>query len=258
MGMDFHAEENQSSYIGRTADESWRQAMKAIVQPEGKRVIDIGCGGGIYSNAWVELGASSVIGADFSEVMLKAAWENCHQDPHIKLIRRAAHATGLDSGSMDIVFARALIHHLPELDPFMEEAYRLLAPGGMCIIQDRTMTDVLMPASPTHFRGYFLEQFPQLLAKEAKRRPEDQAVREALQKNGFEQVATTSLLEVRRRYERWEELEQDLLARTGRSILHELSDEELQILVTYIGEKVAHETSIEEQDHWTIWIGIKK
>lgn len=257
MGIDFHSEENQSSYIGRTADETWRQAMRAIVDPQGKRVMDIGCGGGIYCKAWVELGAASVIGADFSEVMLKAAWDNCHEDERISFIRRAAHATGLPAGSTDIVFARALIHHLPELDPFFEEAYRLLTPGGICIIQDRTMTDVLMPASPTHFRGYFLEPFPQLLVKESRRRPEDSVVQETMQKNGFVQITTRGLWEVRRTYDQWADLEADLLARTGRSILHELSDEELRQLVKRIGEKVSDQQIIEEQDHWTIWIGVK-
>jgi len=257
MGIDFHAEENQSSYIGRSADETWRRSMQAIVDPQGKKVIDVGCGGGIYSKAWMEIGAASVIGVDFSEVMLKAAWDNCREEPRISFLRRAAHATGLAKNSADIVFARALIHHLLELDPFVEEAYRLLAPGGLLIIQDRTMADVLMPASPAHFRGYFLEQFPQLLEKEAKRRPEEEKVRAALQTNGFSEITTIPLWEVRRTYGRWAELEADLLARTGRSILHELDDEQLRQLVDRIGEKVAHEQPIEEQDHWSIWIGAK-
>lgn len=257
MGIDFHAEENQGAYIGRAADETWRQAMRSLVDPHGKKVMDIGCGGGIYSKAWVELGAASVIGADFSEVMLKAAWEHCRGEERIKFIRRAAHATGCPDGSADIVFARALIHHLPELDPFFEEAFRLLAPGGICIVQDRTMNDVLMPATPSHFRGYFLERFPQLLVKESRRRPVDEVVRETMKRTGFVQVDTRALWEVRRTYEGWSELKADLLARIGRSILHELTDEELRQLVDHIGEKVSHQQKIEEQDHWTIWIGVK-
>lgn len=257
MGIDFHAEENQSAYIGRTADESWRQAMRSILDPLGKRVIDVGCGGGIYSKAWAELGAASVIGVDFSEVMLKAAWDHCREEKRIAFLRRAAHATGLPDNSADVVFARALVHHLLELEPFVEEAYRLLAPGGVLIIQDRTMTDVRMPPSPTHFRGYFLERFPHLLEKEAKRRPEDAKVREALQQSGFVRIETKPLWEVRRTYGQWAELKADLLARTGRSILHELDDEQLLMLVERIGEKMAHEQEIKEQDHWTIWIGAK-
>ncbi|MFD2371873.1 class I SAM-dependent methyltransferase [Brevibacillus sp. GCM10020057] len=257
MGIDFHAEENQSAYIGRTADETWRQAMQSILDPRGKRVVDAGCGGGIYSKAWADMGAESVIGVDFSEVMLKAARDNCREEKRITFLRRAAHATGLPDSSADVVFARALVHHLLELEPFVEEAWRLLAPGGVLIIQDRTMEDVLMPPSPTHFRGYFLEQFPHLLEKEAKRRPKDAKVREALQKCGFVQIETKPLWEVRRRYGQWAELKADLLARTGRSILHELDDEQLRTLVVRIGEKMAQQQTIEEQDHWTIWIGAK-
>lgn len=257
MGIDFHDEANQSSYIGRSADETWRQSMRSILAPEGKRVLDVGCGGGIYSKAWAELGAATVIGADFSEVMLRAAWDHCREDSRITFLRRAAHATGLEADSVDIVFARALIHHLPEYGPFFEEAARVLAPEGMCIVQDRTMNDVLLPASPTHFRGYFLEEFPQLLEKEAKRRPEDAAVRSAMEEAGFVRIEARQLWETRRTYERWAELESDLLERKGRSILHELTDEELRRLVGHIEQKVAHLEPIVEQDHWTVWIGVK-
>jgi predicted RNA methylase len=37
----------------------------------GKRVADIGCGGGIYAKALAELGAREVIALDYSEEMLK-------------------------------------------------------------------------------------------------------------------------------------------------------------------------------------------
>lgn len=40
----------------------------------------------------------------------------------------------------------------------------------------------------------------------------------------------------RRSYTNFNELREDLLSRTGRSILHELSDEELADLVAYIQE----------------------
>lgn len=255
--MDFHAESNRHSYAGRKADPTWRQAILSIVNPTGKRVVDIGCGGGIYSKAWVEMGASSVIGVDFSEVMLKDASENCRTMPEVRFIRRDATATGLEDRSADVVFARALIHHLRDLEAFFAEANRLLAPGGICIIQDRTLEDVRMPASPNHFRGYFFEQFPRLMEKEQKRRPEDLTVRKMMASHGWQRIHAIPLWETRRVYEEWSGLEKDLLARKGRSLLYLLTDEELQKLVTHIQGQVAGCEQIVEQDRWTIWIGEK-
>ncbi|WP_081873176.1 class I SAM-dependent methyltransferase [Brevibacillus laterosporus] len=50
---------------------------------KGLKVLDAGCGGGIYTRAWAELGAKRVTAMDFSEVMLSAAQEECHSYPQI-------------------------------------------------------------------------------------------------------------------------------------------------------------------------------
>src|SRR5260370_21769323 len=75
MAIDFHSKTNRSTYAGRLADAGWAGAIRHIVDPTGKRVADIGCGGGIYSRAWRELGAHEVLGVDFSEAMVAAARE---------------------------------------------------------------------------------------------------------------------------------------------------------------------------------------
>src|SRR5258708_9535737 len=67
MAIDFHSRTNRSTYTGRLADAGWAGAIRHIVDPTGKRVADIGCGGGIYSRAWRELGAHEVVGVDFSD-----------------------------------------------------------------------------------------------------------------------------------------------------------------------------------------------
>jgi ubiquinone/menaquinone biosynthesis C-methylase UbiE len=257
MNIDFHAEENKSTYSGRTADPSWSQAMVNVVDPTGKAVIDIGCGGGIYSRAWLELGAGSVVGVDFSQVMLKTAREVSQGVANLSFVHADALNTGLPAGSADIVFARALIHHLDQLDVFFAEVHRLLKPGGICIIQDRTLEDILLPGSPKHIRGYFFECYPRLHELEKGRRPDHEQVIRAQQHNGFFQLKSFTLWEVRRQYQAWEQLESDLLARMGRSILHALTDEELEALVAFIGGKLSDQETIVEQDRWSIWIGMK-
>ncbi|WP_374986114.1 50S ribosomal protein L11 methyltransferase [Alicyclobacillus sp. SP_1] len=50
--------------------------MQQRVKPKGLRVADIGYGGGIYSRAWVDLGAEPVIGVESSRVMVEVARAN--------------------------------------------------------------------------------------------------------------------------------------------------------------------------------------
>ncbi|MGG2481079.1 MULTISPECIES: class I SAM-dependent methyltransferase [Brevibacillus] len=257
MSIDFHASENRSSYIGRSADKGWLKAMAEIVNPVGKNVIDIGCGGGIYTAGWAELGAERVMGVDFSQVMLETARENTAHLPQVSFHWGDACQTGLAAGCADIVFARALIHHLDSVDSFVAEVNRILAPGGMCIIQDRTMDDVSVPGSTEHLRGYFFEAFPRLLQKEEKRRPSLTEVQAALKNAGFFSVHTSQMWEIRKRYSTWTELESDLRKRTGRSILHELNDDELEKLISFVKEKMGGLLPIVEQDRWTIWRGVK-
>ena len=124
-------------------------------------------------------------------------------------------------------------------------------------MQDRTLEDCLLPGSDTHIRGYFFERYPKLIEKEIARRHENKPILQALLHAGFPGVNEQKLWETRAIYPDLDALSQDLLARTGRSILYELTDEELQDLVSYIRERLRGQTEIVEQDRWTIWSAVK-
>jgi len=159
MPIDFHAEQNRYTYATREADPSWARTIAAIVNPVGRRVIDVGCGGRIYSHTWMRLGAARVIGIDFSVQMIQTATEGLGGVLNLFFQQGDACATTLPSGSADIVFARALLHHIADLSACTSEAYRLLAPGGVYIIQDRTPEDVQLEGSREHIGGFFLPDF---------------------------------------------------------------------------------------------------
>jgi ubiquinone/menaquinone biosynthesis C-methylase UbiE len=255
MAIDFHSRTNRSTYTGRQADAGWVEAIRRTVDPADKRVADIGCGGGIYSQAWHELGAE-VVGVDFSEQMVAAAREQAAGLSRISFRQGDATTTGLPAASRDVIFERALIHHLKDYKACFAEAHRVLVPGGSLIVQDRTPDDVQLPGSSEHIRGYFFERFPRLLAVELARRPTDAAVRDALQATGFHNVKSVTLWELRKTHEDWEALKQDLTKRTGRSILHDLSDEELAELILFIEKRLPADGPIVEKDRWTLWSAV--
>lgn len=257
MPIDFHDPANWRTYSGREADSSWRDAAVALVDPVAAHVVDIGCGGGTYVRAWHELGAATVTGIDSSAPILEAARQSNEHLTGVSFHPGDAADTGLDAGCADVVFERALIHHVPDLGAVAAEAARILRPGRILVIQDRTPEDVAQPGSATNPRGWLFDVFPRLLDVENARRPTRAAVTTALASAGFEKVTATQLWEVRRRYADRSDYLAEIGERTGRSILHELTAAELAQLVAEL-ERRLPEGPLVEQDRWTLWRGLRQ
>lgn len=258
MGINFHNEENRKTYTTRIADDSWKNVIKELVPIENiYKAIDIGCGGGIYSKALSEMGVISVTGLDFSEAILKGARENCKEYQNISFLHGNALDTGLRSNSFDLLLERAFIHHIKDLHACFKEAYRLLKNDGFYIVQDRTPEDCSLDGNNSHIRGYFFELFPRLTEIETNRRYSSNFVIDALEKVGFREIQEVKLWETRTVYETKEQLLTDLKERTGRSILHELNDKELQLLTNHIDKSISTNNRIVEKDRWTIWKAVK-
>jgi SAM-dependent methyltransferase len=256
MPIDFRDEANRRSYSGREAHASWREAVLGLVGPAGADVVDVGCGGGVYTRAWYELGAGTVTGVDSSTPILDEARAGHGDLPGVTFRSGEATTTGLPDACADVVFERALIHHVADLEAVAVEAARLLRPNGILLIQDRTPDDVAQPGSVDHPRGFLFEVFPRLLEIENRRRRTGPVVTSALSAAGLGQVHTTELWEVRRRYADREDYLAEIGQRTGRSILHELDDEELSALVAQLRVRLPKGPLVEE-DRWTLWRAVR-
>ena len=260
MPIDFHDQQNRLSYATREATLTWLENIQHhIIDVRGKTVVDIGCGGGIYTLALAELGATHVTGIDFSQAEIEAAQERYQTIFNITFSVGNAFSTGLPSAQYDIVLERALIHHLEQKDlaRCFVEARRVLKPGGMLIVQDRTSEDCVLSGSEAYVRYHIITNFPKLLEKDVARRHSTEVVIDALREAGFEQIEDQKVWETRQIYKDVEELAQDILQRTGRSILHDMTDAELQELVATMRERLKdHKGKIVEQDRWTVWSAI--
>jgi SAM-dependent methyltransferase len=174
---------------------------------------------------------------DFSAHILDGARHAHGALPGVGFRLGEAVATGLPDACADVVFERALVHHVPDLAPVVAEAARLLRPGGVLLIQDRTPEDVAQPGSATHPRGWLFEVFPRLLEVENARRPTTAAVAAATAAAaGLGKVVVESLWEVRRRYPDRADHLAEIAAPAGRSIRMRLP-----------------EGSLVERDRWTLW-----
>lgn len=257
MSINFHDANNKYTYANRNAHISWQETINNIVDVQNKRVIDIGCGGGIYTKELALMGAANVIGLDFSKEILQAAKENCSSFPNISFIHSDAHNIPFPDETFDIVISRAVIHHLQDIPTFLSEASRILKKDGMLILQDRTIEDCIIPGSPEHIRGYFFSVFPKLIETETNRRPKTTTIQHLLQKHSLQAFPIQTQWEVRKIHDSVEALLQDLSPRTGRSILYELTDNELSQLLYHIQTALQKRSPIIERDRWTIWSALK-
>ncbi len=206
------------------------------------------------------MGATHITCIDSSEIMLSDAQSKLKAHNNTTYVAADALHTTVEDKQFDVILERALIHHLnqEDLTACFSEALRILKPGGKLIVQDRTPEDCLLAGSQTNIRGYFFERYPKLTQLEIERRYTNSMVLDALQQAGFRHTEKRQLWETRQLYDNFVALEQELKNRTGRSILHALTDEELNDLTHYIHRRLdGDKQTIIEQDRWTIWSAMR-
>ena len=71
MPINFHDANNKYTYAQRNAHISWREMIKNITDIQNKRIIDIGCGGGIYTKELALMGAKVLLGLIFQKKYYK-------------------------------------------------------------------------------------------------------------------------------------------------------------------------------------------
>jgi len=125
------------------SEEHW-QLFYSPEEIKGKRVLDAGCGTGIFSIIFARNGAAEVIGLDISPGSLTTAR---HLKDNFKLDN--VHFQQADmlqlpfpNQSFDIVWAWGTVHHT--LNPWqaMEELLRVLKPGGSILLAIYTKTKI--------------------------------------------------------------------------------------------------------------------
>jgi 2-polyprenyl-6-hydroxyphenyl methylase/3-demethylubiquinone-9 3-methyltransferase len=100
----------------------------------GLRVLDIGCGGGILSEAAARLGAE-VHGVDVAAKNIRAARLHAAQSGLAIAYETASAEMLAGRGEMyDAVLNMEVVEHVAELDVFLNACVRLVRPGGVMVI----------------------------------------------------------------------------------------------------------------------------
>jgi ubiquinone/menaquinone biosynthesis C-methylase UbiE len=92
---------------------------------EGAKVVDLGCGSGIFSRALADLGFS-VTGVDLSSKQIDVARRDCTD---VDFVVGDVECLPFEDGSYDGVLLSGLLHHLPDPSKCVDEVHRVLRPG---------------------------------------------------------------------------------------------------------------------------------
>jgi len=151
-------------------------------QAKARRVLDLGCGTGRSLRGLADSlqPGPACFGLDFSGGMLTQARQF---DSRYRLVNASAPLPPFSAASFDLVFCVHAFHHFPHKPQVVQNAYRMLRPGGALAIvnfdphQHRDSCYIY-----DYFEGVYetdLERFPKLAEQEA-----------MLNQAGFQQVSS--------------------------------------------------------------------
>lgn len=132
-----------------------------------KRVLDIGCGLGYGSVELARL-AARVVAIDVApDIVLAAA--TGYAAPNLRYVAASASALPFPDASFDLITAFEVIEHLPDWPALLEQARRLLAPGGQFVVSTPNReyyaeTRRLSGPNPYHVHEFDYAEFRDALA----------------------------------------------------------------------------------------------
>lgn len=105
----------------------------------GKNVLDVGCGGGILSEAMAKQGAI-VTGIDMSSAPLEVAKRHAEQSnlhisyQQITIEKFVEKQTALSAGKFDVITCMEMLEHVPNPSSVITSCKRLLKPNGVLFL----------------------------------------------------------------------------------------------------------------------------
>lgn len=121
--------ENQAAFFENQRDFAREFIASHLRDPQGKTLIDVGCGSGIDVERYEKMPFKSVFGIDPSNTMIAMAKARVAYPDNVRI--GEFEKTGFTDSSFDYVTSRFALHYLEEFSAAYYEMYRILKPGGV-------------------------------------------------------------------------------------------------------------------------------
>ena len=111
----------------------WISRLAGAAGLRGKRVLDVGCGGGILAESMARSGAAQVLGIDLATKPLKVAQLHALEAGVENLDYREVAAEALAAecpAGFDLVTCMEMLEHVPDPASVVRACARLVKPGG--------------------------------------------------------------------------------------------------------------------------------
>jgi SAM-dependent methyltransferase len=99
----------------------------------GFRILDVGCGSGLYAAELVQRGAE-VVGFDGSVRLVQLARQRSGTGADLRVHDVREPLGWLESESIDAAIMALVLHHLEDPVPALREVHRVLRPGGRLVV----------------------------------------------------------------------------------------------------------------------------
>ena|SRR5687767_7191032 len=103
--------------------------LSLLPEVGGRRVLDAGCGPGVYSE-WLSARGAEVVSVDASPKMVELARRRLGAAADVRLADLSRPLTFLDGSSFDLVLSPLVLDYVEDWRATFAEFYRVLRPGG--------------------------------------------------------------------------------------------------------------------------------
>lgn len=168
------------------------QVLLSLGRPgPGSRVLEVGCGTGIYLQALAQRAGCIAYGLDTSMGMLARARQHTGQafrPGHVTWLQGKAERLPFSGSTLDLVLSVDVVHHLTDVPRFYREAARTLGYGGLlCTVTDSA--DIIRQREA--LSGYF----PETVDAELARYPRIANLKEWMAEAGFGDLTAVTVEE---------------------------------------------------------------